>query len=267
MALVRNYGNVIDYEIPISGDLKKPKFHWHDVIFDLLGNIFVKPIATPYIIDVRTTETEIEKSLTLKWQLRNSSLSHHQEKFIKKIASFLAENPEASITVHPQHYTLKEKEYILFFEAKKKYFLLVNAKNKQSFSKADSEYVNKMSVKDSFFVHYLNKQIKDPMVFTIQEKCSRFVDSTIVNFKFNQLNTERANVFMSCFKEMKVEKQIKIAAGQSIVPYNGFSFYKIDYKGNFPEDLIKAYQKMDELNDEVPRKQFAKERKKDKSAL
>jgi uncharacterized protein DUF748/AsmA-like protein len=267
MAFIRNYGNVIDYEIPISGDLKKPKFHWHDVIFDLLGNMFVKPITTPYIIDVRTTETEIEKSLTLKWQMRNSSLSHNQEKFIKKIANFLAENPEASITVYPQHYTLKEKEYILFFEAKKKYFLLLNPKSKQSFSKADSEYVTKMSVKDSFFVHYLNRQIKDPMVFTIQEKCSRFIDSTTVNIKFNQLNKERANVFMSFFKEMKAEKQIKIAAGQSVIPYNGFSFYKIEYKNKFPEDLLKAYQKMNELNDEEPRKEFEKERKKNKSTL
>jgi hypothetical protein len=40
MALVRENGNVIDYEIPISGDLKNPVFHLRDALFDLLENIF-----------------------------------------------------------------------------------------------------------------------------------------------------------------------------------------------------------------------------------
>ena len=43
MTFIRERGNVIDYEIPITGNLKDPKFHLSDVIFDLLGNIFVKP--------------------------------------------------------------------------------------------------------------------------------------------------------------------------------------------------------------------------------
>ena len=34
MAFIRERGNVIDYEIPISGNLKNPKFHFRDVVFD-----------------------------------------------------------------------------------------------------------------------------------------------------------------------------------------------------------------------------------------
>ena len=33
MSFIRERGNVIDYEIPITGNLKNPKFHLHDVIF------------------------------------------------------------------------------------------------------------------------------------------------------------------------------------------------------------------------------------------
>lgn len=267
MALTRNYGNVVDYEIPISGNLKNPKFHLKEVIFDILKNVFVKPATTVYRMEVKTTETEIEKSLTVKWEMRSCWLSSKQERFIKGMAKFLVENPKASITIYPQHYATKEKEYILFFEAKKKYYLMMNKKNSPSFSKSDSEIVDKMPVKDSLFVHYLNKLIKDPTIFTIQDKCTGYVGSALINSKFNQLNKERINSFMSCFREMKVEKQIEIATAQDLVPYNGFSFYKIDYKDSFPDDLIKAYQKMNELNDEAPRKEFKKERKKNKDAL
>jgi len=53
MALIRERGNVIDYEIPITGSLKNPKFHLHDVLVDLIENIFVKPATTPYRMEVK----------------------------------------------------------------------------------------------------------------------------------------------------------------------------------------------------------------------
>lgn len=50
--------------------------------------------------------------------------------------------------------------------------------------------------------------------------------------------------------------------GENNIPYNGFSFYKINYKDDFPKSLIDAHQKMDELDEEAPRKQYKKERRK-----
>lgn len=264
MSFTRERGNVIDYEIPITGNLKDPKFHVKDVIFDLLENIFVKPPTTPYRMEVKNIETEIEKSLTLKWQMRQNSLRPKQEKFIEQMADFLVKNPDAFIKVYPELYSIKEKEYILFFEAKKKYYLATYNKNAYSFTEKDSEQVNKMSVKDSLFVHYLHQKVNDTMIFTIQEKCSKYVDSAIIDAKFKQLNKERENAFISYFKKQEVEKQIKIYTNKNLIPYNGFSFYKIEYKGEFPEYLIKANGQMDELNDEAPRKKFKNERMKNR---
>jgi hypothetical protein len=262
MALGRNFGNVIDYEIPISGNLKNPKFHLHDVILDVVKNIFIKPATTPYRMDVKSTEIEIEESLTLKWQMRQSFLKHVQENYIGGMADYLVKNPEAYIVVYPQHYAIKEKEYILFYEAKKKYFLIINKKNALSFNKADSETVDKMSVKDSLFVCYLNRHIKDKTIFTIQEKCTKLVDSSVVNTKFDQLNKERINTFISYFKSKKVESRVQINLAVNTIPYNGFSFYKIEYKGLSPQSLTEAYKEINELDGEAPRKKFRKERNK-----
>jgi len=261
MTFIRERGNFIDYEIPITGNLKDPKFHLSDVIFDLLGNIFIKPPSTPYIVYVKNVENEIEKSITLSWETRYNSILPAQGKFIENMADFLVKNPEAFITVYPQQYSIKEKEHILFFEAKKKFFLVTNNKNAQSFNEEDSIKVDQISVKDSLFVHYLNKQINDYLVFTIQEKCTRIIDSSIINTKFGQLNKERENAFITYFKKREVENRVKISTGENVIPYNGFSFYKIEYKGEFPEYLIKAYQQMNELNSEAPRRKFRQERK------
>jgi len=266
MAFIRERGNVIDYEIPISGNLKNPKFHLSDAIFDLLRNIFVKPATIPYALQVHNAETEIEKSLSLKWEMRLGSLLPAEEKFIIKIADFLVKNADASIIVYPQQYAIKEKEYILFYEAKKKYFLITKNANGQSFNEEDSMKVDKMSVKDSLFVNYLDKQIKDSMIFSIQGKCSKTIDSALVDDQFKKLTKERENSFIFYFNEKGVGKQVQILKGENIIPYNGFSFYKIEYNGEFPEAVIKAYQKMNEFNNESPRKIYRQERKKNGNA-
>ncbi len=265
MFFVRERGNVIDYQIPVTGNLKDPKFHLHDVIFHTLENIFVKPVATPYIARVKTTENEIEKSLTLKWKIRQATMERNQERFINKMADFLKNNHDASIVVYPIQYAEKEKENILFFEAKKKYFLVSN--KIQTISKDDSIKVDMMSVKDSLFVKYLNRHLKDSMLFTIQEKCSKFIGLGIVNGKFKQLNDEREAAFIFHFKEKAVENRVKINTAENTIPYNGFSFFKIVYNGEFPKSLINAYQQMKELNNVSPRKTFKKERNKNEKTL
>jgi hypothetical protein len=262
MFFIRESGNVIDYEIPITGNLKNPKFHFCDVIFDMLRNILVKPPTTIYRKQVKHLENDIEKTLTIRWNMRQNSLRPRQEKFVKKMVDFLIHNPEDSIAVYPMQYAEKEKEYIRFFEAKKKYILLSKDKNAKFLNEDDSLKVDKMSVKDCSFVQYLNKHISDTLQFSVEEKCNSFIGSSITDSRFMQINKAREDAFMLLFKKKSVENRMKIYAGVNIIPYDGFSFYKIVYKGELPESLIKDYQKMDELNDECPRKKFEQEREK-----
>jgi hypothetical protein len=267
MSLIRERGNVIDYEIPITGDLKNPKFHLHDVLMDLLTNIFVKPATSAYRLEVKNMETEIEQSHALKWNMRQGSLMSGQEKFIGTMVEYLIDNPEATVAVYPMPYTEKEKEHILFFEARKKYFISSQGRNASEISGEDSVKIDKMSVKDSLFVHYLNKKVHDTMLFTMQEKCYSFIGPAIVDARFRQLTKEREEAFMQPFVQKGVQGRVKMHPGENKIPYNGFSFYKIAYKGGIPEGLIKAYRKMNELNDEAPRKKFKKERKQNRAAL
>ena len=267
MSLIRERGNVIDYEIPMTGNLKNPKFHFHDVLMDLLTNIFVKPATGPYRQEVKNMEAEIDQSHALKWKIRQVSLMPGQEKFIKTMVDFLLNNPNASIIVYPEQYAEKEKEHILFFEAKKKYFLLSEDKNAPFLSEDDSLKVDKMSVKDPLFVHYLNKKVGENMLFTIQEKCNKFIGKARVDARYKQLNKEREDAFMLDFKQKGLQNRVKMHTGENDIPYNGFSYYKITYKGEIPKALLKAYRKMNELNDETPRKKFKNDRKKIRSGF
>jgi hypothetical protein len=261
-SFIRERGDVIDYEIPITGNLRNPKFHFHDVIQHLLENVFVKPATTPYRFEVKNTEQAIEKSLMIKWPLMGSTLLSTQEKFLSKIAEFLAKNNSARIIIQPFEYTAKEKEYLTFFESKKKYYLYSNHKDPESFSSKDSITVSKLSIRDKNFVNYIRRQIKDTLIFTMQEKCSRLVGSKDINRQLNQLEKNRIEVFDAFFKQQQVAERLKIEPQKSTIPFDGFSYFEIAYMGALPGELLTAYNKLKELNDESPRKKYLKEHKK-----
>ena len=124
-----------------------------------------------------------------------------------------------------------------------------------------------MSAKDVQFVQHLNKVLKDTLIFTIQEKCSRYIGSSIVDSEFKKLNENRKSIFINFFKKENVEGRVKIAQANTVIPYNGFSFYKIEYKGELPKSLLNAYNDMNQLNNESPRRKYKNVRLKNKGLL
>ncbi len=261
MSLVRERGNVIDYHIPITGSLKDPNFHFHDVLMDLIENIFVKPATTAYRHEVKVTEDEIERSLSLKWPMRQAKLDKTQKKFLEKIAKFLKDHPDANLTLHPFTHAEKEKEHILFFEAKKKYFYSRGNQYRSPMNEEDSLSIDKISSKDASFVKYLDHKVTDTMLFTRQGKCYRLVGETVVNQKYDQLLKGREQAVVDCFKEQGTDRQVRFHANTSTVPFNSFSYLKIEYSGIVPESLKLAYNKLYDLNSETPRSNYYKFRK------
>lgn len=258
LSLLRSRGNVIDYDVPITGNLNDPQFDIWDIIGDVLTNIFVKPPSLGYILKTRTVERQLEKSLTLKWEMRDHELKPVQRRFMDRIGDFLVENPEASITVQPLVYEEKEKEAILFFEAKKKYYQAVNKRT--TLTKEDTLAIDKMSNRDTLFLQYLDKHTSGQQMFTLQEKCRQLVGMQTVNARYNELMRKREADFRSYFVEKGVNDRIRVTAVTNSVPFNGFSYYKIDYKGDFPDKLLNAYYEMNDLNRTRPRREYRRKR-------
>lgn len=260
MALIRERGNVIDYEIPIKGNLKDPDFKLRDVFFDLLKNIITKPLTAPYGIKVKILEKEMEKTLTLNWEKHNDDLTRNQEQVLEKIAKFLKENEDSKITIQPFNYVQKDREHILMFEAKKKYYLFKNKMKEKLFSSKDSIAVARMSIKDVGFEKYLNQKVEHNNLFTAQHKAEKLFDEKFIDNKNNELIALRKKKFLSFFTDKKINKKINFGSIQNVIPFNGFTFYEITYNGIFPDYLLTAFEEMDELDNENPRKKYKRVR-------
>ena len=256
MSFVREPGSVIDYEIPIKGDLKDPKFKISDVLSDLLKNILVKPPTTAYRLQVRNLEKEIEKSLSVKWRMRQTRIEDNQDKFLKDIADFLKDNPEAYLVVRPVYHVEKEKENILMFKAKKKYFFESQKKKVTALSEDDSMKVEKISSKDSSFIKFMNNSIKNPGLLTMQEKCYLYVGKDVVENQFKAIVEGRKNAFMQFFVDNNTSKRVEILDIKNQVPNTWFSYFDINYKGDVPEELSEAFNKLYEIDRDPPRREY-----------
>jgi hypothetical protein len=264
MAFVRERGNVIDYEVPISGNMKDPHFNFEDVIFDLIKNIFIKPPTTPYEYTVKNIENQIERVHSLKWTTGQCTLENDQEKFVSSAAGYLNDNPGARLSIFPMEYSEKEREYILFFLAKKKYYL--SCKKDKVFDEGDSLTVDKMSIKDPLFRKYMVTYCKNPMLFTVHEKCVQYVGQALVEKKLGQLREQRKEAFLYYFKENGTNARVTIHPVENKIPYNGFSFFKILYDKGIPSSLNEIYQRMEDLNTKSPRKRYQTARSKNKNS-
>ena len=106
----------------------------------------------------------------------------------------------------------------------------------------------------------MNKQINGNRFFTVQEKCAVFTNPAVINARLAKINRDRGIAFMEIFLDKKVEKQVIFKFAEDVIPYNGYSFYKIDYVGEYPPKLIAAYKEMNGLNLSSPRKAYVKKR-------
>jgi hypothetical protein len=225
-ALIRERGNVIDYEIPITGDLNDPKFNFWDPIKDVLGNIFIKPPTVAYGLHVSNVENKLEKTINIKWPFHSYLITGETEKFVGKMAKFLEENKDANLEIHPNLHEEKEKEFITIYEAKKLFFLHKFKKNRKNFKEEDSMAVEKMANKDPEFLAYLDKRISDPLLFTVQHKSLNVVGEDVVVAKYESLITNRKRQFLSCFPE-EMRKRLDFHPSTAVVPFNGQSLYEI----------------------------------------
>jgi hypothetical protein len=257
MAFVRERGDLIDYKIPIKGNLKDPKFQLGDVVLDFFKNIFIKPPTIPYGVEVDETEEKIDKLLELTWPVHQASFEPRQKKFLEKLARFLEKHDQASIDVYAEHYEGREKEHILFYEAKKKYFLQTHAKSAQQFTHDDSIAVDKMSVKsfNHIFTRDMKKKVRDTTMFTMHDKCLHYLGSDPVEKKYRQLVKAREKNFRSYFPDAVLQR-VKIHEGKDKVRYDGFSCFKIHYNGEIPKPLRRAYAEMNELNHGIFRRKL-----------
>lgn len=253
LALTRERSNAIDYEIPVSGNLRDPHFHFRDVLLDVLTNVFVKPPTTLYRYEVREVEEEVENFLRISWKPLSAKLSDDDRKFAERMARFLSDHPEARLEVQPVVYMDLEMQYLSEYLSAKKYAL-----QKGRWKGEDSLRLVQELRGDSDFVKAIDQF---QHVYSTKQNMMRYAGLRQVHQHYRQLQEVRKQEFLSAFGEGTARNRVTFLKHKDRMPFNGFSEYRISYKGNIPEDLRTAFEELQHYNDRSPRDRFKRFRK------
>jgi hypothetical protein len=108
----------------------------------------------------------------------------------------------------------------------------------------------------------MDKMGHDQQLFTVQQQAINIVPKGLVAKRIRELKLNRLSNFMSVFKEGNVKHQIRVEDSKSIIPFNGFSYFHFSYQGNLPANLIEDLMQMNDFDEESPRKEYRKKRRK-----
>jgi len=201
------------------------------VILDAIENIFMKPPTFPYAITKQEAQNEKEEHVLMEWKPMQTTMSHDQEKQMKEISRYLNSNPQVYLTISPNYYEDQEKEIIVLFEAKKKYYFSKHRTNGIALSENDSAAITNMSIKDSAFVNYLNHH-EDSIgkEFSVLGKCKMLIGQSKVNEKYSEMIALRKKAMMDFFAGAKQTNRVTYEHAVNIIPRSGFSHYNFEYQ-------------------------------------
>jgi hypothetical protein len=230
MFLVRELNREIDINLPIKGDLNNPKFKLHDEIIQVLKNIVIKPSAYPFVtIKSQLTEEPVNVDV-LEWKLGQTKLDFEQKKLLRAISRYLFFHPGVSVSIVPRYYESKEKEELLLFEAKRRYYISLTAKNRKELDSEDSSHIERLSIKDPAFTKWLNKQTNIPMIFTVQGKCLHLVGTEKVETLYRKIIEHRNKSILEFLGNLKDKNRLTCTKVIGDTPACGFSQELFHYR-------------------------------------
>jgi hypothetical protein len=255
-------GNTIDYELPITGDLKKPDYHPALIMTGLLRSLLVNTPNPQYSMEVSYTEPPPVKFHAIQFDFNDAMPAGDQSAFMKELNHALKDDHDLKISITPFEFRSSEFENALFFEAKKLYYLDLKGKPESGFDLNDSIFVEGLSVKDPLFMQYLEKHAPSSLYPTRQEACLLLTGESRINNKLEDLRNARRKNFLDLFDE-DLRTRISFAPIESGIPFNGFSEYRVSYNKNIPDSLTEEYQKLADKNEKKHKRRERRDNEKE----
>jgi len=154
---------------------------------------------------------------------------------LRKISHYMFFHRNAIVYIKPESFEDKEKEMIMLFEAKKKYFLAINHRKGDTVSEDDSLLISKMSMKDQSFITYLNKATQAAKNdFATELKCKRLVGEKRIDELYHRLLFARKKQIENYFTDKNIVDRVKFTQTKSVIPTSGYSNVRFYYKGDKP---------------------------------
>lgn len=166
--LLKDVHGVVEFDVPVKGDLKDPEFKVWPIIWQVLKNLVVKAATAPGRLLVRAFDGADEADLErMRFEYLQAEPGPGQKKSLRQLVSALKAKPELSVALVSIVDAKAEQQALAVFGAKRM-FLFNDA---DILSAADSARIEGLGVKDSSFTRYVEEHTPTLAGRSFQERC------------------------------------------------------------------------------------------------
>ncbi len=217
--VLKDRNDVIDFDLPVSGDPSDPKFKVRKIIWKTLEEFLIKTAAAPFNAIGNAVGGNPEKIKQINFEWLQDSLNTEQRQNLEKIAGFIKKKGELAFVFTQTTDPDTEKALIAVYETKLMYLRAL--KPDADFNSLKQE-ANEMIDNTSEFLTYLGLGA-DADNNSIRKACMTKYTPEKAQSRLNQLLALRENLIKAYFAENKV-------------PVEAYSFKTVDFR-NLPDEM------------------------------
>lgn len=225
--LLKDVKGVIEFDIPVKGDLKDPQFRVWPLVWKVIKNLVVKAATAPGRLLVRAFEGADEEDLErVRLEYMQPGPLKPQQRTLKQLASALKSKPELTVDLVSIVDANMEAKEIAVFHAKKAFLFPEQA----TITGADSLRIAEQGTRDSTFTTYVNERTPSMHGKSLHDRCLFLLGTAEADRIANELEYARRESTMQFLLAQGVdaarvryrEGTAEELAGQRGVP--GFRF-------------------------------------------
>jgi hypothetical protein len=191
VAILRDPQGNINLDVPVEGNLDDPEYKLGKVIWGIIKNILVKAATSPYKLLAHAIKADEDDLKSIKFDYLSDSLTRRQQRNLSTIARVLKLKPELKINLVYLPGNPDETEMLAAFEAKKRYVLKIDSTREDEPTAAQIKQIEALSINDSSFVNYLNRNLLFEGSLPPIEKCKRLIGRRRIDSRMEALINSR----------------------------------------------------------------------------
>lgn len=157
LALLKDMKGNIDLEIPVSGNLDDPDYKIGKVIWQVIKNILLKAVTSPYRLIANAVSVSEEELKGFEFSYLQESFTEKELKNLQSLIKVLKNKPEFSVEVAQYTEPAVEEEAFASWNIRKLFWRDQNGRSPlDTLTNEELISIEKITIRDSLFVAWLD---------------------------------------------------------------------------------------------------------------
>jgi hypothetical protein len=194
--LLKDKNDIIQFDLPVSGNPKEPNFKVGKIIWKSLSNFLIKTAAKPFKALANISGINPENIETIDLHFLQAILNEKEKSTLKNISKILRKKPDLVFSLTQETDIKKESNYISMELCAKDFY----STNSQKYPQYNASQLTDWANQEPEFKSYLTRDSTD-LTRSIEELCWKYSNTENVSNLVDDLIQNRNQFVVSYLRD------------------------------------------------------------------